>query len=225
MISRNESVKLFRYSPKNQADSMKVSLILAHPRSGSFNHAIAKVARKNLQSCGHQIAFHDLYQERFDPVLRYEEIPQSAAVDTIVQNHCEEISSAEGIIVVHPNWWGMPPAILKGWVDRVIRPGVAYEFLEGDSGDGVPSGLLRARKAIVFNTSNTFPEREHQVFGDPLETLWNNCIFGFCGVKEFYRKTYSVVVTSTPEQRKAWLEDVRETVVEYFPEKRDHGDL
>jgi NAD(P)H dehydrogenase (quinone) len=177
-------------------DSMEVSLILAHPRSGSFNHAIAEMARNTLQSCGHQVPFHDLYQEGFDPILRYEEIPKGAALDPIVQKHCEEIASADGIIIVHPNWWGMPPAILKGWVDRVIRPGVAYEFLEGDSGDGVPQGLLRARKAIVFNTSNTLPEREHQVFGDPLETLWRNCIFGLCGVKEFQRKTYSVVVTS-----------------------------
>jgi NAD(P)H dehydrogenase (quinone) len=50
----------------------------------------------------------------------------------------------------------MPPAILKGWVDRVMRPGLAYEFLEGDSGDGVLHGRLRDRRAIVFNT----PERE-----------------------------------------------------------------
>jgi len=111
-------------SLKIRPDFMKVSLILANPRSGSFNHAIAEVARKTLQSCGHQVAFHDLYIERFDPILRYEEIPKSAAVDIAVQKHCEEIASAEGIIVVHPNWWGMPPAILKGWVDRVIRPGV-----------------------------------------------------------------------------------------------------
>jgi NAD(P)H dehydrogenase (quinone) len=136
-------------------DSMKVSLILAHPRSGSFNHAIAEMARNTLQSCGHQVSFHDLYQERFDPILRYEEIPKDAILDPIVQKHCEEIASAEGIIIVHPNWWGMPPAILKGWVDRVIRPGVAYEFLEGDSGEGVPQGLLKASKAIVFDTSNT----------------------------------------------------------------------
>jgi NAD(P)H dehydrogenase (quinone) len=116
----------------------------------------------------------------------------------------------------------MPPAFLKGWVDRVMRPGVAYELLEEDSGDGVPHGLLKARKAIVFNTSHTFTERELHVFSDPLETLWKNCIFELCGVKEFYRKTYSVVVTSSLAQREAWLEDVRETVAEYFPRKRCH---
>ena len=68
----------------------------------------------------------------------------------MIRVHCQELAVAEGIIVIHPNWWGMPPAILKGWVDRVIRTGVAYEFLEGDSGEGVPRGRLLARRAIVF---------------------------------------------------------------------------
>jgi hypothetical protein len=55
-------------------------------------------------------------------------------------------------------------------------------------------------------------EREQTVFGDPLEQLWKKCIFDLCGVNKFYRKVYSVVCTSTPEQRKAWLKDVREVV-------------
>jgi putative NADPH-quinone reductase len=200
-------------------DFMKVSLILAHPMPGSFNHAIADAARDALEGNGHQVVFHDLYQEGFDPILPSEEISKGASLTTIVQKHCEEIASADGIIIVHPNWWGMPPAILKGWVDRVIRPKVAYEFLEGDSGEGVPRGLLRARIAMVFNTSNTIPERERQAFGDPLQTIWKNCIFGLCGVKEFFRTTYSVVVTSSPAQRKSWLDDVQNTISEHFPKE------
>jgi putative NADPH-quinone reductase len=200
---------------------MKISLILAHPKAGSFNHAIAEAARSTLVSNGNDVSFHDLYQERFDPILPYNEIPKGAAIDPVIQKHCDEIASADGIIIVHPNWWGMPPAILKGWIDRVIRPGVAYEFLEGDSGEGVPQGLLKTRKAAVFNTSNTFPERERRVFGDPLEILWKNCIFGLCGVKEFCRTTYSVIITSTSTQRKAWLEDVRETVTTIFSNRGD----
>lgn len=196
---------------------MKVTVILAHPHPGSFNHAIAEAALEVLEQNNHEVAFHDLYREGFDPILPFEEIPKGAPLDPAIQRHCGEISRADGIIVVHPNWWGMPPAILKGWVDRVIRPGVAYEFIEGDSGEGVPCGLLRAKVAVVFNTSNTYPERELRIFCDPLETLWKNCIFGLCGVNEFHRKTYSVVVTSTPEQRAVWLDDVRETVNRHFP--------
>lgn len=196
---------------------MRVLTILAHPQPGSFNHAIAKAALSALETGGHEIIFHDLYAERFDPLLRSEEIPKGAQIDEALARHCRDLAEADGIIVVHPNWWGMPPAILKGWVDRVVRPGVAYEFLEGDGGEGVPRGLLRARKALVFNTSNTEAKREQEAFGDPLQTLWKNCIFGLCGVEDFSRKSYGVVVTSTVAERRAWLDDVRQRVRECFP--------
>jgi len=195
---------------------MRVSVIVAHPDRGSFNHAIARACVAELGKRGHDVAFHDLYEEEFNPLLPRDEIPKEAVLAPELARHCEEISSAGGIIIVHPNWWGQPPAILKGWVDRVLRPGVAYEFLEGAEGEGVPIGLLKARVALVFNTSNTPPERERTVFGDPLETLWWDCVFGLCGVETFYRRMFCVMVTSTLAQRREWLEEVRRVVSRYF---------
>jgi putative NADPH-quinone reductase len=195
---------------------LNISIILAHPDKGSFNHAIADTACTELKKNGHAVFFHDLYQEKFDPLLYAGEFPKEAVLPAEINKHCDEIASADGIIIIHPNWWGQPPAILKGWVDRVIRPGVAYRFIEGDSGEGVPEGLLKAKAALVFNTANTSPEREKTIFGDPLETTWKNCIFDLCGVKNFFRKTYSIVVTSTLEERRDWLNDVRNTVNNYF---------
>ncbi len=196
---------------------MNISIILAHPNPKSLNHAIAVAARAALRDAGHCVAFHDLHQEEFMPLLSADETQRDVELDAEVARHGREIAGADGIIIVHPNWWGMPPAILKGWVDRVLRPEVAYRFLETDSGEGVPVGLLRARVAIVFNTANTPATREQEVFGDPLETIWRNCIFGLCGVRHVHRRTFSVVVTSTPEQRAEWLVDVRRTVLEHFP--------
>ncbi len=196
---------------------MIISVILAHPRRGSFNHAIAQRAVGVLRELGHQVRFHDLDAERFDPILPAEELPSEAPLPEVVNQHCREIAEADGILVVHPNWWGQPPAILTGWIDRVLRAGIAYRFLEGDSGEGVPQGLLRAHTAMVFNTSNTPPEREERVFGDPLETIWRNCVFGLCGVRRVERRTFSVVVTSTAEQRARWLAEVGEIVSRHFP--------
>ena len=59
----------------------------------------------------------------------------------------------------------------------------------------------------MFNTSNTEAKREKKVFGDPLETLWKNCIFGLCGVRNVHRKMFGVIVTSTAEQREQWLKE------------------
>ena len=195
---------------------MKISVILAHPDMESFNHAIANVVIDQLKQSGHQVFFHDLYADKFDPILPKEEFPKDVPLPPEIEKHCMEISEAEGIIIIHPNWWGQPPAILKGWVDRVIRPEVAYEFIEEDKGEGVPNGLLKADRALVFNTSNTETERENRVFGDPLETIWKNCIFGLCGVKKFYRRTFNIIVTSTESQRKKWLNEVRQTVAKFF---------
>jgi len=198
---------------------MQISIILAHPEPGSFNHAIAQTAIEAVQANGHKVFFHDLYQEKFESVLPAVEIVKGALLPTAIEKHCAEIAAADGIVIIHPNWWGQPPAILKGWVDRVIRPGIAYEFLEGDSGEGVPVGLLKTQTALVFNTSNTETGREKNVFGDPLETIWKNCIFALCGVTNFHRRMFNVVVTSSEKRRKKWLESVRQDINRFFPGK------
>jgi putative NADPH-quinone reductase len=196
---------------------MEISVILAHPDRCSFNHAIAHAACRTLERCGHTVRFHDLYKEGFDPLLPVAELETNVDPSVDLAGYCEELRRSEGLVIVHPNWWGQPPAAMKGWIDRVFRPGVAYKFLEGDSGEGVPVGLLRAETAIVFNTSNTPTAREMEIFGDPLEGLWKKCILEFCGVKNVVRETFSVVITSTPEQRAAWLTRVEEIVEACFP--------
>jgi len=204
---------------------MQISVILAHPDPKSFNHAIALTAVKALKANSHKVFFHDLHKEKFDPLLPASEIADDAKLPAKIKKYCKEIAEADGIVIVHPNWWGQPPAILKGWVDRVIRPGVAYEFLEGDSGEGVPNGLLKAKAALVYNTSNTKTRREKKAFGDPLETIWKNCIFGLCGMKIFHRRMFNVLVTSTENRRKKWLSDVQQDIGLFFPDKTTKGVL
>ena len=196
---------------------MRISVILAHPDPGSFNHAIAETVYYALKANGYGVSYHDLYKEKFDPRLNLEELSKDAILPALIRKHCDEIAAASGIVIVHPNWWGQPPAILKGWMDRVIRPDVAYKFLEGDTGEGIPKGLLKARAALVFNTSNTETQREKDVFGDPLETIWKNCIFGLCGVTNFHRRMFNVIVTSTEDQRSGWLLDVEKDIHTFFP--------
>jgi NAD(P)H dehydrogenase (quinone) len=196
---------------------MNVLVLLAHPDENSFNSAIAKTAVQRLEKNGYHVIFHDLYREEFNPVVLTEEIRKDAVQNKIVQKHCDELVLSDGIIIIHPNWWGQPPAILKGWIDKVIRPGVAYEFEEEDSGEGIPLGLLKATTAIIFNTSDTAALREDTVFQDPLQTIWENCILKFCGVKNIYRKIFRIVVTSSHEQRTQWLKEADQTIDSHFP--------
>jgi putative NADPH-quinone reductase len=191
---------------------MKVLVVLAHQQQGSFNHAIAQTAVDQLRKAGHEVIYHDLYAEHFDPILPASEVPKTAPVDPGVRRHCGEIRAVDGYVVVHPNWWGQPPAILKGWLDRVFRQGVAYEF--------GPAGViehLKGRRAVVFTTSNTPRDLELQLYGDPLENLWKNCVFALCGVRDFVRRNFEPVIVSTLEQRQAWLAEVRQLIAQRFP--------
>lgn len=195
---------------------MRILIVLGHPDPGSLNHALARAVRDDMREAGHDVVFRDLYAERFDPLLLAGEIPEKGNLPAEIRAHCEDLRAADGIVVVHPNWWGQPPAVVKGWIDRVFRPGLAYRFEEGDSGEGVPVGLLRARAAVVLNTSNTAESREQAAFGDPLDAIWRRCIFDLCGVRSFRRRTFAVVVTSSRRQRAAWIEEAKEICRDSF---------
>jgi putative NADPH-quinone reductase len=71
---------------------MKILVILGHPRPGSFNHAIAETAIRTLEESGHTVCFHDLYQERFDPVLPFAEIPAGGRPEPLVAAHCRDLA-------------------------------------------------------------------------------------------------------------------------------------
>jgi putative NADPH-quinone reductase len=176
---------------------------------------MASAASEVLRARGYQLASHDLYAERFDPVQPTGEAANRHSGEPLVEKHCAELAAAALILVFHPNWWGQPPAILKGWVDRVFRPGVAYDYPRGAGPEAPAIGLLRAKAALVFNTSNTAAEREAAAFGDPLEALWKNCVFGLCGVAAFERRMFGPMASSTPRQREAWLAEVRALVARF----------
>ena len=194
---------------------MNVLVVIGHQNQGSFCHAIVETAVQQLEALGHKVVYHDLYQERFDPVLPQAEIPKDATLDPVVREHCDEVVAADGYVVVHPNWWGQAPAILKGWLDRVFRQGVVYEFTP----DGV-NGFLKGKRAVVITTSNTPRDLEIKLFGDPLENFWKAVVFNFCGVEDFYRRNFESMILSTPEQRRDWLEETRQIIRQRFPAHR-----
>lgn len=127
-----------------------------------------------------------------------------SSADETVAAHIAELRACDLLAVIHPNCWGAPPAMMKGWIDRVFAPEAAYTFAKGDSGDAI--GLLRMRAALILNTGNTPAEREKNHFGDPLDHIWRRCILDFCGVKHVSRALFGVVATSSSDERRAWLE-------------------
>lgn len=195
---------------------MSILVILAHPKTGSFNHAIADKLCSTLRQGGKTVIFHDLQAEGFDPVYTADELPRDATVPPAIELATEEVMQADGIIVIHPNYWSAPPAILKGWLDRVLRAGKTYRFQTGPDGKGYVQSLIGAKAAMVVTTANTPDEVDRTVYGDPLENFWKTCVFGFFGIQNFRRCSFSPVIVSTPEQRSTWLAEAERTARELF---------
>lgn len=189
-------------------------VVVSHPDDASFSVAIARRSEAALQALGFSTHFCDLYSDDFDPVLTKREMRGFRTDDPLTQRYRDLLASAEVLVVVHPNCWGSPPAMMKGWMDRVFAEGSAYAFEKvSDQGD-VPKGLLQTKVAVVFNTSNTEEERERVVFGDPLERIWKDCLLHYCGVQNVVRRVFRIIATSSIADRKRWLEEVHRIVYE-----------
>lgn len=188
----------------------KALIVVGHPAPDSFNRAIAETIRDTWMGAGCDVSFHDLLEEGFDPRLTADEARGGPSSDPLVKKHIAALRDSELLAVVHPNCWGAPPAIVKGWIDRVFALNAAYGFVKGvDQGD-TPIGLLtKIEAALVINTGNTPAAREREVFGDPLEGMWRDCILKYCGVQNVMRSLFGVIATSSDDERKAWLAETR----------------
>ena len=184
---------------------MKALIVLGHPAPNSFNHALADAIRQTWANVCCDVTFHDLAADGFDPRMTATEAREGASTDPTVRRHIADLCAADVLAVVHPNTWGAPPAIMKGWIDRVFAENAAYGFEKGADTGAAPVGLLKIKSALVINTGNTPLDRERDHFHDPLDHIWRTCILGFCGVKHINRRLFGVVATSTADDRAAWL--------------------
>ena len=196
---------------------MKVLIILGHPDNTSFNHAIACTCKKEIENNGHSVFFHDLYNEKFNPLLQIDSLNQDIKPDENLKTHIEDLTNSDAIIVIHPNWWGQPPAIIKGWLDRVLVQGIAYDFIQNEKGEYIPIGLLKAKIALILNTSNTPDDLDNEILNDPLDSIWKERVFKFCGVNQIVRKNFSTVKNSNVNQRSQWLSEIEILMNTHFP--------
>lgn len=187
---------------------MSISLILAHPDPASLTHALGRSVVEALEEHGLRVAIHDLYAERFDPRLTAEEIATHRSADPLVESHVAELAEADGLIVVHPVWFDAPPAILKGWVDRVVREDAAF-----DRPDGGFRGLLRASAALVITTANAPYDAEA---GDTLDHFWRGFVLPATGIERISRLHLTPVIASDLATRRGWLEEAAARAEELF---------
>ena len=180
---------------------MTATIILAHPNSESFNHAIADRLRSCLREAQHTVHLHDLYQERFVPVLELQELRRKFAFDDTITEHSRHIRESQRLIVVHPDWWGMPPAILKGWIDRLFRPGFAYEFEGEQFAEKQQVPLLTGKRAMLVTTT----DESNPLSQEAIKTIWRDRVFAFAGITDVEFRCFYGLRESSSRERQEWL--------------------
>jgi NAD(P)H dehydrogenase (quinone) len=193
---------------------MLFQVIHCHPLTDSYNHALFRDIVETLERGGHRVVATDLYREQFDPVMSaaerasYYEPPYAEAA---VKAYIDLLRELEGVIFCFPHWWFSMPAMLKGYVDRVWGPGVAFAH-DPARGRIVP----RLTKVKVFGVVTTYGSPwwiTRLVAGDPGRKVLMRALRPMCGAgaKSFYLAHYDMD-RSTPESRQKFLERVRRRV-------------
>tara|TARA_Y100000992_G_scaffold105984_1_gene69030 strand:- start:906 stop:1475 length:570 start_codon:yes stop_codon:yes gene_type:complete len=183
----------------------KIFLVYGHYDEKSFNAAIRDTFIETAKSKGHTVDIVDLYKQKFDPVFAGEK-PDSTVLD-----HRKRIDECDTIVLIAPIWNFRMPAIVEGWIDKVLAPPWAFRFKQLWGNYGYPIGNLRDKKAIIFCTYGS-PRLAITTFflNLPIRRLKRG-VFHMCGIYNINYRRYFAVPFVGEEKRKQFLEDVKKT--------------
>lgn len=176
-------------------------IIACHPPA-SYGEALTIAYAQRARQLGHDIRVRTLHQLRFDPVLhRGYHVVQPLEPD--LEQAQADILWAQHITFVFPVWWGSVPALLKGFLDRVLLPGFAFKYEEGRK---YPRPLLSGRRAHLIATMDTPPWYFRWIYRAPAVHQMERTTLAFCGVKPAGTLMLGAVREASPHQRAHWLE-------------------
>ena len=153
---------------------MRLLVVFCHPSLESYGAALYEMACRTLRASGHELRCRDLYREGFNPVLSTEEWSNYLShTETIIAKHPEHVAElqwAEGLVIIYPTWYYGPPAMLKGWLERVWLPGITFEIPTGKGRRPKPK-LSNIRLFVGITTSGS-PWWWIRLIRDPGRNLW-----------------------------------------------------
>ena len=185
---------------------MKVLVVYAHPVSESFNSAIHELACDELIKAGHEVHDLDLYEEGFQAAMSSDEREKYMTSDNVkgLEQHVARLRWADALVFVYPTWWMGPPAILKGWLDRVWLPGVAAKFCNGV----VEPGLTNIKKVMVITTQGSSRWRMFAI-GNPPKKMFKLSLKACTRYRKLEWLTLYSMDKNSGKDRSRFLEKVR----------------
>jgi len=184
----------------------KVLIIFAHPSRNSFCGALAEGYEEGVRKAGGVIRKMYLSELRFDPVLRHGYAKTQELEDDLKLAQ-ENIKWADHLVFIYPIWWGGLPAILKGFIDRVFLPGFAFESRNSIMS---PDRLLKSKSAHLITTMDVPVWYYRLIWKRPGDNMLKKAILGFCGISPVRISSFGLLKKSSEEQRKKWIEEIRE---------------
>lgn len=163
-------------------------IIVAHPNNQSFNKAITDAVVESSREMGAETLLRDLYSLDFNPVLSWEELQAAGRgiIPSEIRNEQLLISKADLITLIYPLWWMGFPAILKGYLDRVLTHGFAYKT-EGD----ISVGLIQGKKMQQLITIGSNVEQYQNLgFDKSLNDCLINGLFNYCGITDIQYRLF-----------------------------------
>jgi putative NADPH-quinone reductase len=155
---------------------VKVLVVHAHPDPASFNAHLRDRVVATLTGAGHRVDLIDLYAEGFDPVVQAHEL-SGTRTEPVLASHGSRLRSVEAVVFVYPTWWSGPPAMLKGWLDRVLVEGVAYAVKPGSAR---VRGRLHNIRHLVVVTTHGSPKWTNVLEGESGKLLFQRGIRLLC---------------------------------------------
>lgn len=181
-----------------------IAIINGHPNPASFCHAIAAAYKKGALEGGATVKEIDIASLDFDPNLK-SGYRQRQELEPGLQEAWEIIQWADHLVWVHPVWWGGLPALMKGFIDRLFLPGMAYKYRENSVWW---DKLLTGKTAHIITTLDQPGWYYRFRFGRPSVNQLRRSILGFCGIKPVKVSYIGIIKTSTEARRQKWLQVV-----------------
>jgi putative NADPH-quinone reductase len=193
---------------------LKALVLTAHPCADSYNHAVSAATVRGLKAGGHDVTHIDLYAIDFVTAMSKEEHDayrdHAAPPDALVREHGELALTVDTLVFVYPTWWSGPPAILKGWLERVLVPGVGFTF---DARGKVQPGLTNVRRIVGVSTYGS-PWSYVKLINDNGRRMLTRALRSTCGrhTATTWLGLYSIDTLGTAE-REAFLDRVEHAMV------------
>lgn len=183
-------------------------IIVAHPNNQSFNKAITDAVVESSREMGAETLLRDLYSLDFNPVLSWEELQAAGRgiIPSEIRNEQLLISKADLITLIYPLWWMGFPAILKGYLDRVLTHGFAYKT-EGD----ISVGLIQGKKMQQLITIGSNVEQYQNLgFDKSLNDCLINGLFNYCGITDIQYRLFGDIHLIDEQARADILSQARQ---------------